>query len=140
MILRFIILFLCVIALFSLSACSKAEPTVTRKEITVNLPQDDSVNGYRTELNNETVTTPNKNNSLSNSSKENSKKEENNISSQTKPQENQPIQYCANTNSKKFHISSCGSVATIKEENRLYLSDRNEMINLGYQPCKRCNP
>ena len=137
---RFAIIIMCVITLFCLSACNKAEPTETRSEITVNMPTDDTVNGYRTEGNSEAVTSSNKTNSVSNSSKENSKTEESSATSQTQSQENQSIQYCGNINSKKFHISSCGSVASIKEENRLYLSDRNELINLGYEPCKRCNP
>jgi len=49
--------------------------------------------------------------------------------------------YILNTNSKKFHYSSCSSVKQIKNENyKKYLGDRQELINMGYTACKRCNP
>jgi len=48
--------------------------------------------------------------------------------------------YCANTNSKKFHKSTCGSASAIKEENLYVSNDRNELISKGYSPCSRCNP
>jgi len=49
--------------------------------------------------------------------------------------------YIANTNSKKFHYPSCGSVDQMSEKNKWYFNgSRDELINQGYQPCKRCNP
>ena len=49
--------------------------------------------------------------------------------------------YVANKNTKKFHIPSCGSVSDMKEKNKLYYDGtREELINQGYEPCKRCNP
>lgn len=49
--------------------------------------------------------------------------------------------YVLNTNTKKFHRSSCSSVKTIADHNREDSSeDRQEIINRGYDPCKRCNP
>lgn len=49
--------------------------------------------------------------------------------------------YVANKNSKKFHIPSCSSVDEMKPENRWYFTGtRDELIEMGYQPCKRCKP
>ena len=59
-------------------------------------------------------------------------------------QTNQPQasgNYVANTNTRKFHYSSCSSVADMSEHNKLYFDgSREELINQGYEPCKRCNP
>ncbi len=50
-------------------------------------------------------------------------------------------QYVANKNTKKFHYSYCDSVSDMKEKNKLYFDgNRQELINKGYVPCKRCNP
>ena len=48
--------------------------------------------------------------------------------------------YVANANTGKFHFASCGSVAKMSEGNKVYLSSRDDAINQGYVPCKRCNP
>ena len=49
--------------------------------------------------------------------------------------------YVLNANTKKFHLPSCSSVSTIKAKNRKdYTGSRQNLINQGYQPCKRCNP
>ncbi|WP_027430192.1 DNA/RNA non-specific endonuclease [Lachnospira multipara] len=49
--------------------------------------------------------------------------------------------YVLNTNTKKFHRPSCGSVSTIKDSNRQdYTGQRQDLINQGYEPCKKCNP
>lgn len=49
--------------------------------------------------------------------------------------------YIINTNSKKFHKSTCGSVDDIKDENKSVSSDnRDALINQGYSPCKSCKP
>ena len=55
----------------------------------------------------------------------------------------QPISagYVCNTSSKKFHLSSCGSVKTISDKNRKnYNGSRDDLIAEGYSPCKKCNP
>lgn len=58
------------------------------------------------------------------------------------PEETEPqITYIANTNTKKFHYPSCSSVNQMKESNKWYFTGtRDELIDLGYDPCKRCNP
>jgi len=49
--------------------------------------------------------------------------------------------YVANKNTKKFHYPSCGSVEDMKEKNKMYFDgSREELIDQGYVPCKRCNP
>ncbi len=49
--------------------------------------------------------------------------------------------YVANKNTKKFHYPSCGSVSDMKEKNKLFFDGtRDELIDKGYSPCKRCNP
>ena len=49
-------------------------------------------------------------------------------------------EYVLNTNTKKFHLKSCQSVAQIKEENKQYGTDRDEILREGYTPCKQCDP
>lgn len=49
--------------------------------------------------------------------------------------------YILNTNSKKFHLPSCSSAADISPSNREeYHCNRQELIDQGYEPCRRCNP
>ncbi len=53
----------------------------------------------------------------------------------------QSASYIANKNTKKFHYPSCSSVADMKESNKLYYEgSRDDLVNQGYSPCKRCNP
>lgn len=56
-------------------------------------------------------------------------------------QESQGITYVLNTNTMKFHYPTCSSVDDMKEKNKqIYTGSREEVINMGYVPCKRCNP
>lgn len=49
--------------------------------------------------------------------------------------------YILNTNTHKFHYPSCSSVSDMKAKNKKeYSGTREEIINMGYDPCKRCNP
>lgn len=48
--------------------------------------------------------------------------------------------YIGNRRSHKFHEDYCGSVYQMKDHNKVYFDTRNEAINAGYVPCKRCNP
>lgn len=70
-------------------------------------------------------------------------------SSQTEtPEKTEEIQntdisgeYVINTNTGKFHYSWCDSVSDIKPENREdFTGSRNEIIDRGYIPCKKCDP
>ena len=50
-------------------------------------------------------------------------------------------QYVLNRNTKKFHKPTCSSVKQMKEKNRqVYEGTREEIIQRGYAPCKRCKP
>ena len=48
--------------------------------------------------------------------------------------------YVGNANTGKFHVSSCSSVSKMSEGNKVFFSNRNDAVNRGYVPCKRCNP
>ena len=48
--------------------------------------------------------------------------------------------YVGNANSGKFHEAGCTSVSKMSEGNKVFFSSRDDAINQGYQPCKRCNP
>ena len=50
------------------------------------------------------------------------------------------VSYIANRNTKKFHYAGCGSVSDMKEKNKVPYNTREEAVNDGYVPCKRCNP
>ena len=47
--------------------------------------------------------------------------------------------YVVNTNTKKFHLSTCSSVNDMAEHNKLiYEGTIQELIDQGYSPCQRC--
>lgn len=49
--------------------------------------------------------------------------------------------YVINTNTMKFHLPHCRYVKTIKDSNRWdYQGSRQEIIDMGYVPCKVCKP
>ena len=111
-----------VLAIIFCGCANKANDNVTQKSpIKINMPKDNTVNGYR----NQDTDMPDI------------------IDSQTvMPQgdTNLTISYCGNKNSKKFHRPSCTLSQKINDEN-LYICDSlEELIEGGYEPCKRCNP
>ena len=49
--------------------------------------------------------------------------------------------YILNTNTKKFHKESCSSAKNMKSSNRQeYKGKRQELIDMGYEPCSVCKP
>lgn len=48
--------------------------------------------------------------------------------------------YIGNSNSGKFHKSTCKWGQKTAEHNRVYFNNRNDAISQGYVPCKVCNP
>ena len=71
----------------------------------------------------------------SSTSKSNTKTEE------TVKAEVETHEYIANKNSKKFHYPYCSSVSSMSEKNKWYYEGtRDELIDKGYVPCKKCNP
>lgn len=69
-----------------------------------------------------------------------------NIKTQTKTETSTPnndvsATYILNTNTKKFHKPSCANAKKIKDSNRdTFNGNRQDLINMGYDPCKNCNP
>lgn len=56
-------------------------------------------------------------------------------------EQEEEITYVLNMNSMKFHKPGCDSVKDMKEKNRKDVTlSRDEVVELGYEPCKRCNP
>lgn len=50
-------------------------------------------------------------------------------------------EYVLNRGTMKFHYPTCASVKDITPKHRtLYTGSRAELLNLGYEPCLRCNP
>ena len=133
--------FICIfLTLLCLCGCSTSDYNMTdntHSQITVNLPTDNTVNGYRQGGNSQSMpqtisadevkpASPEQNSSVS---------KEQNSSSQ-----NAKVEYIGNSNSHIFHKSTCGSVGTMKVENKIIFEGRDDAINDGYTPCKRCNP
>lgn len=51
------------------------------------------------------------------------------------------VDYVLNTGTHKFHLPDCDSVTDMKQQNRKdYSGSRQDLIDQGYDPCKRCNP
>lgn len=51
------------------------------------------------------------------------------------------VDYILNVNSKKIHYPNCHSVKRMNEENKHGTNmSRDELIEMGYDPCKNCNP
>lgn len=49
--------------------------------------------------------------------------------------------YVINENTGKFHYKDCPSATRIKIKNRKYFTGtREELIEIGFEPCERCNP
>lgn len=48
--------------------------------------------------------------------------------------------YIGNSNSMKFHKSTCQHASSIAPHNRVELQSRQQAIDAGYVPCKVCNP
>ena len=61
--------------------------------------------------------------------------------SQSGSSENSKVTYILNTNSYKFHVSSCSSINQMSESNKQeFTGSRDEVAAMGYDPCGRCNP
>lgn len=53
----------------------------------------------------------------------------------------QNVEYILNTNTHKFHYSSCNNVSEMKGKNKkVYHGSREELIEQGYEPCGKCKP
>ncbi len=48
--------------------------------------------------------------------------------------------YVGNSNTHKFHYADCSSVGKMKPAHKVTFNTRDEAVNAGYVPCKRCKP
>ena len=53
---------------------------------------------------------------------------------------NKAYKYMGNSNSMKFHLTTCTYAKKTSESNRVYFNSRDEAIKQGYVSCKVCNP
>lgn len=59
------------------------------------------------------------------------------------PATEEPVgaEYVLNTNTKRFHYPSCGSVNEIQPENKsTFTGSRDDLITQGYKSCGNCKP
>lgn len=57
------------------------------------------------------------------------------------PNVSEETDYILNKSSKKFHYPWCSGASQIKDKNKQYYTgSRNDIIEMGYTPCKICNP
>ena len=122
---KLLCLVLSIIILFSLCGCNlyntdNTSSVQNNDQIIIKQPTDNSVNGYRIS---------------------DSKNESNMDFTDTQSKvEDKTVLYYANTNTKKFHLKSCGSASNISNENLYICEDRQKLIDGGYSPCNRCKP
>lgn len=63
------------------------------------------------------------------------------IQESSAPHQTQETTYVLNTGTMRFHDPSCTSVGEMKEKNKqIYTGNREDIIQMGYVPCKQCNP
>ena len=90
-----------------------------KTEVTVNMPKDNTVNGYRDkDFEKNTVVPANPVTVIS----------------------SKDAKYFGNKTTKKFHTPDCSVLKKTKSENLYYAIERDEMLSMGYSPCKKCNP
>lgn len=128
------------LVLLCLCGCSPSNSDITdntHSQITINLPTDDTVNGYRQDGVSQSMPQTISADEVKPASPE----QNSSVSKKQNPSEkNTKTEYIGNLNTHIFHKSTCGSAATIKEENKVFFYERDDAINGGYTPCKRCNP
>ncbi len=57
------------------------------------------------------------------------------------PEGQNDCSYIVNTNTGKFHYPNCSAVKKMKEKNKWYYDgSRDDLIEMGYDPCKICKP
>ncbi len=57
------------------------------------------------------------------------------------PEDGTGEDYVLNVSSMKFHYPECSGAAGINEQNRVdYHGTRESVLDMGYSPCKICNP
>ena len=124
------LLIISILILFPLSSGNYNATSDAHSAVVINLPTDNSLNGYRTES--------------SQSSAQDGEMPDRISVSETEPGSGGAVtlngNYVGNKNSRVFHKPSCSSIKKAKKENKIQFKDRSEAIAQGYSPCKRCNP
>ena len=125
-----IVVFICLFfIIFTFSGCEKEKTKTTSSsdEVIINMPVDNTVNGYRIkdkvsnteipdQISGDDVGTVGLDDTKSNSK-----------------------EFCGNKNSKVYHNLNCASVSKMKENNK-YFADRETLLSEGYKPCGSCKP
>lgn len=127
---RIVFLSFLTVVLLCLVGCDSKPVSETKNPVVINMPTNDSVNGYR-------VSSP-----VSSASEmpDTISGNETEVQKESSKQNNKSSSFCGNKNSKVFHKSTCSSVSKMKDENKVFLSGRDAFISQGYSPCKACNP
>ncbi len=138
------VLILTVLLTFTVTGCGEIGTTGTKEPVKINMPTDDTVNGYKTKaesskvdygtVNADKVTVESKKSAVSDNISST------NADQTSKGENNTKVQYIGSLNGKIFHKTTCGSAKNIKEEYRFITSNRDDFLNLGYSPCQKCEP
>lgn len=127
---KFLIIIVSVLFALPLSSCGYDEAYDTHSEVVINMPTDNTLNGYRTESSGTETATGEMPDKIS--------------VTEAKPGSGGTAattgNYVGNKNSRVFHKPSCSSIKKTKDENKAYFKERSDAVNQGYSPCKRCNP
>lgn len=117
---KFFVILFCVLTLTLVCGCENVKETNSgnTSEITVILPLDDTVNGYRQD-----------------EIKDSTQDSDTNVDVDV-----QSDGYYVNTKTKKFHKLSCIYAQKGSENGIWSESDRDTLINEGHLPCSKCKP
>ena len=109
---KLLIILLILLIPLSFVGCSLGTETESHADIIINMPTDNTVNGYRTEsvIKDEKDTIPTDKVGVESKKPTATSSAENKTSIVT-----EPVQYCANINSKTFHKTDCGSAKNLKD-------------------------
>lgn len=114
---KVLLILLCMIIF--MCGCANNLSETTKQDITINIPQDDTVNGYRIDDSSMPDEIP---------------------ASEVKPDNTTSFTYCGNKNSKKFHKISCSYLKNTNDSNKVYYKTKEEFLENNFVACKHCNP
>lgn len=137
---QFISVFLLFSTLFFMCGCSDNTPHIeatSETSVVITEPDDDTVNGYKSNYDNTTHEPSSPSKDAVTSGESVSRSDNSNSEADSMPSSDV---YYANTKTKKFHLPSCGYAKNANNENLYVCESRDELLNDGYIPCKRCKP
>lgn len=130
-------IFLVLIMLTTFTSCNINKKQIKTNESTraviINMPTDDTINGYRESDNKVSSKAPNiiKSDDVKISTADDNSTENSNETNN---------EFVGNKNSKVFHKSGCTATKHMSDKNKISTNNKSELINYGYKPCKKCNP